>query len=136
MGHKMNRRTLLAGFAAAGAAALLPIEAFAATWVNLGSKTVSLLADHDTIRVGAGAGLFTDIRLKVAGNTVFIHSMKVTFSSGATHNVNLRFAFLPGSSSRTINLPGPARLIRKVDLVYSKLIGGGTAVVTLQGRKI
>jgi hypothetical protein len=132
----MNRRHLLAGFAAASAAALLPMEAFAATWVVLGTKTVSLLADHDTISVGAGAGLFTDIRLKITGNTVFIHSMKVTFSSGATHNVNLRFAFLPGSTSRVINLPGPARLIRKVDLVYSKLIGGGTAKVTLQGRKL
>lgn len=132
----MNRRTLLAGFAAAGAAALVPAQAFAATWVNLGSKTVSLLADHDTIAVGAGAGLYTDVRLHVTGNTVFIHSMKITFSSGATHNVDLRFAFLPGSSSRVINLPGPARRIRKVDLVYSKLIGGGTAVVTLQGRKL
>ena len=136
MGLKMNRRTLLAGFAAAGAAALVPAQAFAATWISLGSKTVSLLADHDTIFVGAGAGLFTDVRLQVTGNTVFIHSMKITFSSGATHNVNLRFAFLPGTSSRTINLPGPARLIRKVDLVYSKLIGGGTAVVSLQGRKL
>src|SRR5690606_32881475 len=132
----MHRRTLLAGFAAAGAAALVPAQAFAATWVNLGSKTVSLLADHDTIQVGAGVGLFTDVRLHVTGNTVFIYSMKITFSSGLTHNVNLRFAFLPGSSSRVINLPGPARRIRKVDLVYSKMIGGGTAVVTLQGRKL
>ena len=136
MGLKMNRRTLLAGFAAAGAAALLPVEAFAATWIALGSKNVSLLADHDTIFVGAGVGLFTDVRLHVSGNTVFIHSMKITFTSGATHSVNLRFAFLPGTSSRVINLPGPARLIKKVDLVYSKLIGGGQATVTLQGRKL
>jgi hypothetical protein len=33
---------------------------------------VSLLADHDTIRVGAGVGLFTHVRLRVTGNTVFI----------------------------------------------------------------
>jgi hypothetical protein len=62
--------------------------------------------------------------------------MKITFSSGSTENVDLRFVFLPGTASRVINLPGPARLIRKVDLVYSKLIGGGTAVVTLQGRRV
>ena len=115
---------------------LVPAEAFAATWVNLGSKTVNLLVDHDTIYVGAGAGLYTDIRLKVTGNTVFVDTMKVTFTSGATYNVPLRFAFLPGSSSRVISLPGPARFIRKVDLVYTKLIGGGTAVVALQGRKL
>lgn len=132
----MNRRTLFAGLAAAGAAALIPAQAFAATWVNLGSKTVNLLLDHDTIFVGAGVGLFTDVRLHVTGNTVFVKSMVITFSSGATHAVNLRFAFLPGTSSRVISLPGAARLIKKVDLVYSKLIGGGTAVVTLQGRKL
>jgi hypothetical protein len=136
MGLKMNRRFLFAGAAAAVATALIPAQALAATWVNLGSRTVNLLADHDTINVGAGVGLFTDVRLKVTGNTVFIHSMKITFSSGATHNVDLRFLFLPGTSSRTINLPGAARLIRKVDLVYSKLLGGGTATVTLQGRKL
>lgn len=115
---------------------LVPAEAFAASWVVLGSRAVNLLIDHDTIHVGAGTGLYTDIRLKVTGNTVFIDTMKVTFSSGATYNVPLRFVFLPGSTSRVINLPGPARLIRKVDLVYTKLIGGGTAVVTLQGRKL
>lgn len=132
----MNRRTLLAGFAAAGAAALLPARAFAATWINLGSKVVNLLADHDTISVGAGVGLFTDIRLKVTGNTVFIHSMKVTFANGSKYDVDLRTTFLPGTSSRVISLPGTVRFIKKVDLVYSKLLLGGKATVTLQGRKI
>lgn len=136
MGPYMNRRSLLAGLAATGAAALVPVQAFAAAWIILGSKTVNLLADHDTIQVGAGVGLFSKVQLKVTGNTVFIHSMKITFSSGATHDVALRFAFLPGMSSRDINLPGPARLIRKVDLVYSKLIGGGQAKVTLLGRRL
>ncbi|MBL8598876.1 MAG: hypothetical protein JNL14_14165 [Devosia sp.] len=60
--------------------------------------------------------------------------MTLTFSSGATHEVALRAAFLPGMSSRDIELPGPARAIRKVDLVYSRLIGGGTAKITLLGR--
>ena len=62
--------------------------------------------------------------------------MKVTFTSGATYDVPLRFAFLPGTASRVINLPGAVRLIRKVDLVYTKLLGGGAATVTLQGRKL
>lgn len=130
----MNRRALIAGFAAAGAAVLLPARAFAAAWVILGSRTIDLLADHDTITVGAGSGLYGKVQLKVTGNTVFVHSMTLTFSSGATHEVALRAAFLPGMSSRDIELPGPARAIRKVDLVYSRLIGGGTAKITLLGR--
>jgi hypothetical protein len=132
----LNRRSLLAGLAALSAVALAPLEALAATWVNLGSRTVNLIVDHDTITVGAGAGLYTSVRLKVTGNTVFVDSFKVTFSNGDTYNVPLRFLFLPGTASRTINLPGIARRIRKVDLVYAKLLGGGTATVTLQGRKI
>ncbi|MBN9346254.1 MAG: hypothetical protein J0I48_08635, partial [Devosia sp.] len=79
----MNRRALIAGFAAAGAAALLPAQAFAAAWVILGSRTIDLLADHDTITVGAGSGLYGKVQLKVTGNTVFVHSMTLTFSSGA-----------------------------------------------------
>ncbi|MEQ1901643.1 MAG: hypothetical protein ABL866_13030 [Devosia sp.] len=132
----LNRRTVLAGAAALVAAAVMPFEAIAATWVNLGSRTVNLLTDHDAISVGAGAGLYTSVRLYVTGNTVFIDSLKITFSNGSTYDVALRYLFLPASASRVIDLPGAARHIRRVDLVYRKLIGGGTAVVTLQGRKL
>lgn len=132
----LNRRSLLAGAAALAATAMVPLQALAATWVNLGSRTVNLLVDHDRINVGAGAGLYTSIRLYVTGNTVFIDSMKITFSNGSTYDVTLRYLFLPGSASRVIDLPGAARHIRRADIVYRKLIGGGTAVVTLQGRKL
>jgi len=132
----LNRRSLLAGVAGLGAALLAPLEAFAASWVNLGSRNVNLLLDHDTIYVGAGAGLYTRIRLKVTGNTVFISNMKVVFGNGTSHNVALRFMFLPGTYSRNIDLPGAARFIKRVELTYTKLIGGGTATVTLQGYKL
>ena len=46
-----TRRSLLAG-AFAVAAILVPLQAQAASWVTLGSRTVSLFRDHDTIRVG------------------------------------------------------------------------------------
>ena len=131
----LTRRTMLAGVFALGAA-LTPIQAFAASWVDLGSRTVNLFFDHDTIRVGAGAGLYTDVRVKVAGNTVFIRDMNITFSNGSHYDVPLRFTFLPGTASRVISLPGAVRHIRRVDFSYTKLPGGGTAVVTLQGRKL
>ena len=67
---------------------------------------------------------------------MFIGDMHITFSNGSTYDVPLRFAFLPGSASRVVSLPGAVRLIRRVDFTYSKLPGGGTAVVTLQGRKL
>lgn len=132
----LSRRSLLAGLAAGLVAAAAPATAWAATWVTLGSRTVNLLVDHDTIRVGAGAGLYTDIRIVVTGNTVFVHDLHITFSNGSSYDVPIRFLFLPGTASRVINLPGAVRHIRRVDMTYNKLIGGGTAVVTLQGRKL
>jgi hypothetical protein len=44
--------------------------------------------------------------------------------------------FLPGTFSRNIDLPGPARFIRRVEFSYSRLIIGGTATVTLQGYRL
>jgi hypothetical protein len=131
----LTRRSLLAG-AFAAAAMLMPLGAQAALWVNLGSRTVNLFYDHDTIHVGAGAGLYTRVRVKVTGNTVFIRDMHITFANGSHYDVPLRFMFLPGTASRNIDLPGAARFIRRVDFTYNKLPGGGTAVVTLQGYKL
>src|SRR5690349_8364943 len=131
----LTRRSLLAG-AFAAAALLVPIEAQAASWVTLGSSTVHQFFDHDTIRVGAAAGLFKRIRLQVSGNNVFIRDMHVTFANGTGYDVPLRFMFRPGTSSRNIDLPGAVRFIRRVDFNYTKLPGGGRAVVTLQGYKL
>jgi len=85
---------------------------------------------------GAAGSSYVTIPLKVTGNTVFMRDLHVTFSSGAGYDVPIRFLFLPGSSSRIIDLPGAARFIRRVDMTYSKLPGGGTAVVTLLGYKL
>lgn len=133
----LNRRNLLAGAAAGlGAGLLSTFEAFAATWVVLGTRTVDLFGDNDTVRVGAGAGLFNRIRMSVTGNTVFVNNLRVVFSNGTSHDVALRFMFLPGSSSREILLPGALRRIRRVEFTYRRLPGGGRATVTLEGFRI
>jgi hypothetical protein len=131
----LTRRKLIAA-AFAAAAVLLPIQAYAASWVTLGSRTVSLFHDHDSIHVGMMSGLFTKIRLKVTGNAVFMQDLHVTFASGAGADIPVRFMFLPGTASRVIDLPGAARLIRRVDMTYRRLPVGGTAVVTVEGYKL
>jgi hypothetical protein len=130
----LTRRTLLAG--AFALAALAPVQAFAASWVTLGSRTVSGVIDHDSIHVGWTSGLFTAIKLKVTGNLVFMENLHVTFANGSSTNIPIRFLFLPGTTSRVINLPGTARLIRRIDMTYSRLLPGGTAVVTAYGLKL
>jgi hypothetical protein len=130
----LTRRAMLAGFVTA--ALLAPLPAEAASWVILGSRSVSLFRDHDTIRVGMMSGLFTKIRMSVTGNAVFMQDLLVTFASGAGVDLPVRFLFLPGTSSRVIDLPGAARLIRRIDMTYRRIPLGGTAVVTVQGYKL
>lgn len=130
-----TRRSMLAG-AFAAAAILVPLQAQAASWVTLGSRTVSLFRDHDTIRVGLTSGLFSKMRMSVTGNAVFVQDLHVTFGNGTGADIPVRFMFLPGTSSRVIDLPGAARFIRRIDLTYRRLPVGGTAVVTVQGYKL
>lgn len=131
----LSRRSLLAGLFVA-AAALAPLQAYAAGWVTLGSRTVDLFSDHDTIRVGLTSGLFTKIRMSVRGNAVFMRDLHVTFGNGTSTDVPVRFMFLPGTSSRVINLPGTAHFIRRVDMTYNRLPIGGRATVTIEGFKL
>ena len=65
-----------------------------------------------------------------------MRDLHVTFASGAGADIPVRFMFLPGTTSRVIDLPGAARFIRRVNMTYSKLPGGGTAVVTVSGYKL
>lgn len=130
-----TRRSLLAG-AFALAAILVPLQAQAASWVTLGSRTVSLFRDHDTIRVGLTSGLFSKIRMSVTGNAIFVQDLHVTFGNGTGADIPVRFMFLPGTSSRVIGLPGVARFIRRIDMTYRRLPVGGSAVVTVQGYKL
>ena len=94
----------------------------------------------------AGAVMTPAVRVAVQdqnGNTITTDTSTITltlshdtFSNGTTYDVPIRFLFLPGTSSRVINLPGVVRHIRRVDMTYNKLIGGGKALVTLEGRKL
>ena len=131
----LSRRSLLAGLFVA-AAALTPLQAYAAGWVTLGSRTVNLFGDHDTIRVGLTSGVFSKIRMSVRGNAVFMRDLHVTFGNGSSTDVPVRFMFLPGTASRVIDLPGAARFIRRIDMTYNRLPVGGRATVTIQGWKL
>lgn len=105
--------------ALAAALALLPLTgAEAADWVKLGTKKVNHLGDRDVIPVTGLRGTFRSVKLKVSQRGVRIASLKIHFGNGETQDVNLRRDFPAGSESRVIDLPGGARVIKKIDLVY------------------
>jgi hypothetical protein len=94
-------------------------------WELLGRKEVSLLGnvDRDSIHVGRSQGRFRELRVVVEGAPVEMYDMEVIFGDGSSFRPETRLFFAPNTESRTINLPGRDRVIRRIDFVYRKSSG-------------
>jgi hypothetical protein len=104
-------------------------------WTLLGRREVDFGRDHDAIEVGRAEGRFRHLRFAVYGGDIELYDMRVTFGDGQSFHPELRFHFREGSDSQVIDLPGDARLIRRVDFVYrSTGRRQGKAVLSLFGR--
>ena len=106
-----------------------------ADWELLGRKDVSFLVERDTIDVGRSEGRLSALKIVVDGAPVEIRDIRVTFGDGSTFHPETRLTFAPGSESRSIDLPGRGRVIRKIDFVYRKTSGiFRQATVSVYGR--
>ncbi len=103
-------------------------------WELLGSRRVSFRAEKDAIGVTAREGLFTALKLEVEGGNLEMYNVRITFGDGETFSPETRFVFREGSWSRTIDLPGKARIIRKVEFWYRSEIKRGRATVRIYGK--
>jgi hypothetical protein len=103
-------------------------------WTRLGERWVQHGVDHDTIVVTAAEGRFHQIALRVEHSALELFNVVVTFGDGATHSPPTRLVFAEDTSSRTIDLPGDARVIRRVDFHYANLPAGGRAQLELWAR--
>jgi hypothetical protein len=99
-------------------------------------RPVDFRLDHDVI-LGVGDGAFRAIRINVEGGDLEMFDIKVTFGNGETFSPGTRVYFREGSRSRVIDLPGDARIIRRIDFFYrSAPFGGqGRAAVHVYGRR-
>jgi hypothetical protein len=116
-------------------AALVLLALPTADWELLGTRRVSFTLDHDAIIVGARAGGFTALKIEVAGGNLEMYNITVTFGNGQRFSPATRLNFREGSWSRTIDLPGPVRIVRRVDFWYRSRLRRGVATVRLFGRK-
>jgi hypothetical protein len=103
-------------------------------WTRLGERWVQHGVDHDTIAVGAREGTFRQIAIRVEHSALQMFDITVTFGDGTTFSPQTRLVFAPDTTTRTIDLPGAARIIRRVDFRYGNLPGGGRAQVELWAR--
>ena len=117
---------------------VVPLAASAqnAQWQVLGERVVNWRVDRDVIPVTAREGRFRSIVLEVQGNAIDMLDLQVQFGNGQTVDVPVRQNIPAGGRTRVIDLPGQARVIRAVQLVYRTDGRGrrGRAVVKVYGR--
>ncbi len=110
-------------------------NAWAQEWEKLGARQVDFGLDKDQIVVTGNEGTFNAIKLTVTGGDLLMYNIRVTFGDGSSFSPPTRMEFTLGSQTRTIDLPGQARVIRKVEFLYRSKIKRGKATVTLHGRR-
>ena len=107
-------------------------------WELLGRREVDFGAERDVIPVTASEGRFKRIRLHVSGNGIDLQDLDVTFGNGEKQDVKVRETIREGGTTRVIDLPGEARVIRSVALTYKvakRLAGRGKATVAVWGKQ-
>jgi hypothetical protein len=118
----------------------LPLAARAAAgpddWQLLGSRRVSFSAEKDVIEVGVREGLFNAIRVEVQDGDLEMYNIRVVFGNGTAWSPDTRVAFRERSRSRVIDLPGEARVIRRIEFWYRSRLRRGQATVQVLGRQV
>ena len=103
-------------------------------WDKLGERWVDGKTDRDVLPVGRDDGRFSAIKLVVERSALELSDIVVTFGDGTTFSPQTRLVFRKNETSRTIDLPGGKRVIKKVEFKYANLPGGGRAQVEVWAR--
>jgi hypothetical protein len=102
-----------------GAALLFsgPLSARAGNWELLGEKHVAFVGDRDVIKVGRHEGRFRRIKLVVRDNNIHLDRLVVVYGNGDPDVFETEIKLHRGDS-RTFDLKGYARSIRRIELFY------------------
>lgn len=87
-------------------------------WEKLGERKVNFKLDRDEIYVTWRDGAFTAIKMQVKNTAINMHRCVIHFANGDTQKVNLRKNIPAGSFTRTVDLNGGKRVIKKVVFYY------------------
>lgn len=103
-------------------------------WELLGTRQVNFRGDKDVITVTRKEGTFRAIKLEVEGGSLDMYDIRVVFGDGSVFSPETRVEFREGSWSRTIDLPGAARVIRRIEFNYRSEVKRGRATMKVYGR--
>lgn len=115
---------------------MAPVVFDAKGWTLLGEQWVDGRRDKDTIKVSKYASKFDQLTLVVSDSDLELKDFVVKFGDGAKDkwSPRLQHIFKEGQRSRVIDLPGQDRIIKKIDLSYANILGGGRAKVAVYAR--
>lgn len=104
-------------------------------WTLLGERTVDGSFDHDRIDVGRYEGKFSKLMMVVENSDLELIDLSIQFGRGEAFHPQIQHFFREGQRTRAIDLPGEERTIRRIDIRYRNLPGGGRARVAVYGRR-
>ena len=114
--------------------AIVSGTASAQHWKKLGSQTLDLKNEHDTILVTDRKGYLARVKLSVFGASVFFRRMVIMYSNGEKQTFSRSVTLEKGESTNQLDLLGRQRHIAQVDLWYeSRSFNAKKAKVTLYG---
>lgn len=113
----------------------LKTQAASRDWRKLGERRVERFVDVDIINVSDRTN-YTKLKIRVLGNPVEFYDVKVEYENGAVDDIRIRSRIAAGGETRTIDLRGGERYIRRIYLAYAKnFLAIGPAVVQVFGRE-
>jgi hypothetical protein len=101
-------------------------------WHRVAQRQVDGKIDRDVLTLDDG--VYTALQFRVEGSSLAMFDIKVTFGNGETFEPKTRLVFDKDSRSRVIDLPGNTRSIKRIELRYANLPGGGKAQVEVWGK--
>jgi len=106
-------------------------------WKKLGSRSLDLKNEHDTVVVTYRKGFLARIKLTVTGSALFFRRMVITYSNGEKQTFTRSVTLEKGESTSELDLLGGQRHVAKVDLWYeSRSLNGTKAKVILYGLPV
>jgi len=113
------KRVLVSVFVVTLLCVLAPGAHAAGGWAFLGTAHVDGQHDHDNISVGAAAGRYRFLQLRVVYAPIEFDHIVVHYGNGEPQTLQVRDVIRAGQRSRAIELDGD-RIVQSLELWYSK----------------
>jgi len=89
-------------------------------WVKLGTQTVSPGVDYDELNIRESTETFSHLKFKVSKAPIYIQNIYIIYEDDTSESQIITHRFKKGETSRTLDLIGYERIIKKIIFNYSR----------------